>query len=125
MRRRFSIELTSPPSYDIVNRRGARLCDAIGCRKHNRIIAAHGGFFCHKHVEELEVIRCRITHSNLDLLYEQLQASNNDASTRNLIRAKISREIEARESEVRFRKRIEDGHMSRILDLMKFLQVVY
>jgi hypothetical protein len=116
------VESVSPPGYETVNRRGARLCDAVGCRKHKNIELCFGGYFCHKHLLEMQTIRSKITHANLNILYEQVSSTNADVCVRNLVHAKIIREIEARECEVRFRKRIEDGHMSRILELKSFLQ---
>lgn len=52
---------------DIVNRKGDKLCDAFGCRRHRHLIPAFGGIFCDRHLQELSVIRSRITHNGDDL----------------------------------------------------------
>ena len=43
--------------YSLHNMHGARLCDAVGCRKHARLVERCGGRFCCEHAEMIEGLR--------------------------------------------------------------------
>ncbi len=56
------VSKSSPTSiYDLVNIHGAPLCHAVGCRRHVRLVVAHGGLFCGRHLRELDSIRGRLS----------------------------------------------------------------
>lgn len=48
--------------FDTSNIHGARLCAAVGCRKHKRLKYVYGDFFCNKHYLIIANIRERIIH---------------------------------------------------------------
>jgi hypothetical protein len=73
--------------YELFNRNGALMCHAVGCRRHKKLRAVHGGLFCKKHAAKLAEIRSRIKHD-------------------------ISQaEVDARTEEALFRKLMEPRHM--------------
>jgi len=76
----------STGQYDLFNRNGAPLCHAVKCRKHKRLIASNNGWFCHKHLKQLQEIR-------------------------QLIKLHSEDEVKYRHQEMLFRKRFDPGHV--------------
>jgi len=81
---------------DLHNKNGAKLCDAVGCRKHKKLISMYKGLFCAEHIDELIIIR------------------NNIKNTYN-----TNVELKYREEELLFRKVVDKGHMQCVLNLYK------
>lgn len=81
---------------DLHNKNGAKLCNAVGCRKHKQLISIYKGLFCAEHIGELSIIRENIKNTyntNIELKY--------------------------REEELLFRKVVDKGHMQCVLNLYK------
>jgi hypothetical protein len=53
---------------DLVNKNGDYLCRAFGCRKHTKLMFKFGDWFCPKHINELIIIRSKITHDGNDFI---------------------------------------------------------
>lgn len=87
---------------DLVNKHGARLCDAFGCRKHKRLTVCYGGYFCKGHRQELDNIRINVNY------YKLLQSKSP---------GEIQSEISYRLDEQLLRKRMHLQHMEYILKL--------
>ncbi|QBZ81206.1 hypothetical protein pclt_cds_613 [Pandoravirus celtis] len=73
---------------ELFNRNGARMCDALGCRRHARLVQVHRGLFCQRHAAVASRIRARIAPHRGD-----------------------ADEAEARVAEIVFRKRLDTGHL--------------
>lgn len=87
-----------PPSiFDGVNRNGAEICHAVGCRRHKRLREKFRGRFCDRHIAMLEDIRAEIIEAKTS--------------------GDVFREVRARYQEALFRKTMEPGHMSWLLKL--------
>ena len=82
----------STSRYDAVNRNGAELCHAVGCRKHKTLISCFRGRFCPHHAAVLRLIR------------EELSEAKR---TRDVVA-----ENAARQREIEFRKFADSGHMA-------------
>lgn len=85
----------APSAFDRVNRHGARLCDAVGCRRHKRLYSCFRGCFCKRHAEQLAQIR------------EELVQQKGHGAT----------EVAMRQMEVLYRKHTCPGHMHYLLGL--------
>ncbi|WBR14204.1 hypothetical protein pkur_cds_29 [Pandoravirus kuranda] len=79
---------TTRPPDQLLNRNGARMCDALGCRRHVRLIEVHRGVFCRRHAAVAADLRARIAPHRGDAV-----------------------EAEARVAEIVFRKRPDHGHV--------------
>lgn len=77
--------------YKIINKKGILLCHATGCNKMKNLYYCYNGLFCEKHIIILSGIRNRLILAKY---------SNN-----------IANELYERESEIRFRKIIDPGHI--------------
>lgn len=82
----------STSRHDAVNRNGAELCHAVGCRKHKDLIDCFRGRFCKRHAAELCLIR------------EKLNKAKR--------RGDAAEENDARQMEIEFRKFADKGHMA-------------
>lgn len=79
---------TTRPPDQLLNSNGARMCDALGCRRHVRLVEAHRGVFCRRHAAVAADLRTRIAPHRGDAI-----------------------EAEARVAEIVFRKRPDHGHV--------------
>lgn len=86
-------------SHDFFNRRGVELCHAVGCRKHKKLLKIFQGKFCYNHARLLQIIR--------------------DALNKAKLARNLSLELHHRQEEMLFRKRIDGGHVTAILNLSK------
>lgn len=82
--------------YDLYNKHGAKLCDAVGCRKHKNLKSAFRGHFCKKHLNIISAIRF-----NKGLMHD-----NNG-------------ELTWRREEMLLRKRFDANHVYYIIALEK------
>lgn len=73
------------PPGELFNRNGARMCDALGCRRHARVVQVYRGLFCQRHAAAASRIRARIAPHRGD--------------------------AEARVAEIVFRKCLDIGHL--------------
>src|SRR5689334_14768394 len=85
--------------YDSHNRNGAKLCEAVGCRRYKRLVIINRGVFCSRHAIDLQLIRQRIQHGP----YE----------TEDSYRARLE--------EAMFRKVMHEGHMQHLYRLEQSL----
>ncbi|AGO81995.1 hypothetical protein pdul_cds_94 [Pandoravirus dulcis] len=79
---------TTRPPDQLLNSNGARMCDALGCRRHVRLVEVHRGVFCRRHAAVAADLRARIAPHRGDAV-----------------------EAEARVAEIVFRKRPDHGHV--------------
>nr|UMO79138.1 hypothetical protein [Pandoravirus belohorizontensis] len=79
---------TTRPPDQLLNSNGARMCDALGCRRHVRLVQVHRGMFCRRHAAVAADLRARIAPHRGDAV-----------------------EAEARVAEIVFRKRPDHGHV--------------
>ncbi len=77
-----------PKDFDLYNKNGDRICDAVGCRKHVRLVRVHRGVFCARHAQEIAHIRSDIAPHRGD-----------------------ATEAAARLREIRLRKRADEAHV--------------
>jgi hypothetical protein len=85
-----------PSKYELYNKNGARICDAVGCRKHARLVHTRRGWFCPRHAAELEAIRDRL---------EAAKAASD-----------VAAEVDARRDEAVMRKTVCGGHVHYMLE---------
>lgn len=50
----------SSPRYDLVNRKGATLCEFYGCRRHTKLRHVYNGLFCNEHRKVLGMLRSNV-----------------------------------------------------------------
>ena len=86
----------STNQYDLFNMHGARLCGAVGCRKHKRLYWIGREYFCQQHADQMICIRTMITNIK--------QRNDRDALNN------IHSEITLRQSELALRKRSDAAH---------------
>jgi hypothetical protein len=88
---------------DTINKRGQKLCHAMGCRKYKHLEEKFGGLFCPKHTEELQLIRNKLWKA---------KSSGN-----------IIDQVYYRQEEIEFRKLADPGHMFFQRNLEKFVGI--
>lgn len=94
--RRVAVGPTTRPPDQLLNSNGARMCDALGCRRHVRLVEVHRGVFCRRHAAVAANLRARIAPHRGDAV-----------------------EAEARVAEIVFRKRPDHGHVHYAVRLSK------